>query len=120
VFVGMLTPPTYLTPPLVYPGIRVCRDAYSSYESDLTSCISRGPCLLYYQINISYRFYEVGYCSLFTLFIDGYKNLPNVSKLHAVLNDKNFESMNARLHVITCMGNLFTMSCVYKIPYLCT
>jgi hypothetical protein len=28
-FVGMLTPPKHLIPPLVYPGVHVCRDAYS-------------------------------------------------------------------------------------------
>jgi hypothetical protein len=27
---GMLDPPRHLTPPLVYPGVCVCRDAYSS------------------------------------------------------------------------------------------
>jgi hypothetical protein len=40
----MLTPPQHLIPPLVYPEVRVCRDAYSSLAPDPTSGISSGPC----------------------------------------------------------------------------
>jgi hypothetical protein len=41
---------------------------------DLTSGMSRGPCLLCSRICISCRFYEIDYSSLFMLFIN-YKNL---------------------------------------------
>jgi hypothetical protein len=46
VFVGMFTPPRHLIPPLVYLGVFVCRNVYSSYTPDPTNDISRGPCLL--------------------------------------------------------------------------
>jgi hypothetical protein len=64
VFVEMLTPSRHLIPPLVYPEVRVCRDAYSSYTPYLTSGISRGLCLLHSQICISSSTYEIDDCSL--------------------------------------------------------